>query len=174
MTHSFDLRRMTSAAVLAGAALLAAPDALATCVSVGAVSCVATVSATNLAFGNYNPTSAAPNSATSTVTVQNTVTGVGVLATVGFDLSLSAGTGGSIAARVLNGPSGAQLRYNLYADPGYATVWGNGTVTDSVSALATVGGVLVTRSFTVYGRIPPNQFVAPGAYANTITVTVNF
>jgi len=53
-------------------------------------------------------------------------------------------------------------------------VWGNGTVTESYSALAAVGGTAVPRSYTVYGRIPVNQFVAPGSYGSTVTVTVTY
>ena len=37
-----------------------------------------------------------------------------------------------------------------------------------------VGGTAVPRSYTVYGRIPAGQYVAPGSYGNTITVTVTY
>ncbi|RYF62408.1 MAG: hypothetical protein EOO22_27735, partial [Comamonadaceae bacterium] len=66
------------------------------------------------------------------------------------------------------------LAYNLYTTSGRTTVWGQDGVSDSISVLAAVIGASVTRNHTVYGRIPAGQYVAPGAYANTIVVVVNY
>ncbi|MET3493381.1 spore coat protein U domain-containing protein [Variovorax boronicumulans] len=164
----------TALAVLLGlGSCLAAHDARAACTGLGIFSCSATVSVlAPLAFGNYNPGNATPTSNTTTVRVVGTVTGLGVLVTLSYSIGLNAGTGGSIANRQLNGPSTTPLAYNLYTSNAYATVWGNGTVTDSYSALASLGGNSTTRNYTVYGRIPAGQYVAPGSYGNTITVTV--
>lgn len=165
----------TALAVLLGlGSCLAAPDARAACTGLGAFSCSATVSVTApLAFGNYNPGNATPTSNTTTVRVVGTVTAlVALLVTLSYSISMDAGTGGSIANRQLNGPSTTPLGYNLYTSNAYATVWGNASVTDSYSALASLGGTSTTRNYTVYGRIPAGQYVAPGSYSNTITVTV--
>lgn len=154
---------------------LAARDARAACTGVGVFSCSATVSvAQPLAFGNYDPASLTPKDNTTTINVVGTVTGLGILVTLSYSVGLSAGAGSTIADRRLTGPSSTPLAYNLYTNNARTTVWGAGTVTDSYSALASLGGTAVPRSYTVYGRIPAGQYVAPGSYGNTITVTVTY
>ncbi|VWX61454.1 Spore Coat Protein U domain-containing protein [Burkholderiales bacterium 8X] len=156
------------------AAALFGIEADAGCAALGVVGCSATIRTANLVFGNYNPTHAAPLYVTGSIQVTGMVTGVGLLTTMSYDISLSEGTDSTVAARRLTGPSGSLLGYNLYADASYATVWGNATVSDSFSAVATVLGTTVPRSYSVYGRLPANQYVRPGSYANSITVTVSF
>ncbi|KIQ36195.1 hypothetical protein RT97_01875 [Variovorax paradoxus] len=157
------------------AGLMVAHDARAACTGVGLFSCSATVSVPlPLAFGNYDPASLTPKDNTTTITVVGTVTGLGILVTLSYSIGLSAGTGGSIANRQLTGPGSTPLGYNLYTTNARTAVWGAATVTDSYSALASVGGTSVSRNYTVYGRIPVGQYVAPGSYSNTITVTVTY
>jgi len=164
-----------SALALGLAGLLGARDAAAACTGVGLFSCSATVSVpTPLAFGNYDPAASAPRDNTTNVNVTGTVTGLGILVTLSYSISLDAGASGSITDRRLSGPNSSLLAYNLYTDSARSTVWGNGTVTDSYSALASLGGTAVQRSYTVYGRVPAGQYVAPGGYSNTITVTVTY
>jgi spore coat protein U-like protein len=51
-------------------------------------------------------------------------------------------------------------------------IWGNGTAgTVTVSAHVPSNG---TQNNTVYGQIPALQGVRPGAYTDTITVTVTY
>ena len=163
-----------SALTLGLAGLLGARDAEAACTGVGLFSCSATVTVPLLAFGNYDPSSLTPKDNTTAINVVGTVTGLGILVTLSYSIGLSAGTGGSIANRQLTGPGSTPLGYNLYTTNARTAVWGAGTVTDSYSALASVGGNSVPRSYTVYGRIPIGQYVAPGSYSNTITVTVTY
>ncbi|MDQ0040197.1 Csu type fimbrial protein [Variovorax boronicumulans] len=164
-----------SALALGLAGLLGTHDAHAACTGVGLFSCSATVTVPlPLAFGNYDPSSLTPKDNTTAINVVGTVTGLGILVTLSYSIGLSAGTGGSIANRQLTGPGSTPLLYNLYTTNARTAVWGAGTVTDSYSALASVGGNSVPRSYTVYGRIPIGQYVAPGSYSNTITVTVTY
>ena len=164
---------LTAALALAG--LLAPGASLAACTGVGAFSCSATVSATALAFGNYDPAAATPKDNTSTVTVASTVTGLGILVTLSYTISLNVGSAGAIANRQMVGPvSTTPLGYNLYTTDTHGIVWGLNTVTHSYSALASLGGNTTTIPYTVYGRIPPGQYVAPGPYSSTITVTVTY
>ncbi|MDP9990778.1 spore coat protein U-like protein [Variovorax boronicumulans] len=157
------------------AGLLGTHDAHAACTGVGLFSCSATVTVPlPLAFGNYDPSSLTPKDNTTAINVVGTVTGLGILVTLSYSIGLSAGTGGSIANRQLTGPGSTPLGYNLYTTNARTAVWGAGTVTDSYGALASVGGNSVPRSYTVYGRIPIGQYVAPGSYSNTITVTVTY
>lgn len=148
--------------------LLAPSPAQAACASLG--SCTCTVTATPVSFGSYNPVATGTNDSAGTVRVICTL----VASLAGsFTVDLSTGTSNSYAARTLRGPGGA-LTYNLYTNAARSLVWGNGTGgTDRVtySFTAALG---VDQSFTVYGRIPAGQNVAPGLYSDTITVTVTY
>ena len=164
--------RLRSAALFLLASA-AAGAAQAVCSGIGLISCSMTVTASPIAFGNYNP-NAAPGAsdASGTVRVTGTLVGVGLLNTIAYTISLSAGSASTVADRRLVG--GGSLAYNLYTDSGRTAVWGQDSVSDSISVLAAVIGVSVSRNHTVYGRIPAGQYVAPGAYANAIVVTVNY
>jgi len=168
-------RSASSVLVLGLAGLLGAHDADAACTGVGLFSCSATVSvAQPLAFGNYNPTTATPTDNTTVINVVGTVTGLGILVSLSYSIGLSAGAGGTIADRRLAGPSGGSLPYNLYTTNARTVVWGAAGASDSYDALASLGGTSVSRNYTVYGRIPVGQYVPPGSYSNTITVTVTY
>lgn len=130
---------------------------------------VMSVSAVPVNFGAYNPLSASEKTATGQVSVTcNLLFGLGLLPS--FTVALSTGTSGSYAPRKM--ANGAQrLSYNLYDDAG--SVWGNGlggTVLGSFNGVLSLG----TLNFPVKGRIPVGQDVASGAYADTITVLVDF
>jgi spore coat protein U-like protein len=124
-----------------------------------------TVSATNLSFGTYAPGS--------TVTANTSVTikcGLGLDLLPDFDVRLSAGNTTSPATRHLKLGS-SQLYYNIYADPGFGSVWGDGSagsVLQSYDGLLSLGNI----SFTGFGRLPSGQYVPAGAYGDHITVTV--
>jgi spore coat protein U-like protein len=66
---------------------------------------------------------------------------------------------------------GGPLHYNLYADPNFSSVWGDGTGT-TVKQSYSSGGILAL--FTIYGKLPTGQFVPSGLYSDTITVTVSY
>lgn len=123
-----------------------------------------TVTAAPVAFGTYVPSSAAATDATGSVRVACT-NFIG-----GYTIALGPG-GGSIPTRRMASGT-ATLQYQLYTTAARATVWGNGTgggVVVSGSCL-----VLCNQTFSVYGRIPARQSPRPGAYVDTITVTVTF
>lgn len=122
------------------------------------------VSASNLAFGNYDPLAAGATDGTSTVTVQCTL-----LTPFTIGLNAGTGTGATVATRKMT-KGGDTLDYSLYQDTTRLLVWGNTPPTDTVAGAGT--GLPV--GITVYGRIPAAQSVNTGAYADTITVTVNF
>lgn len=128
-----------------------------------------TVTMPNLSFGPYDALSSAPvtTSGNAIVTCNDSPA-----ATVSILLSPSAVSGGFFPRRMRNSTGNDVLDYNFYADAGATSVWGDGT------------GGTVTRSqrvnknqpwtVTFYGRIAPSQDVAPGSYADTLTVTINF
>ena len=120
-----------------------------------------TITANNLAFGNYTL-----GQLDATSTVITTCTN-GTSYTIGLD----AGTfsGATTITRQMTGPSSSSLKYNLYSDSGRTTTWGN------VSGSWVTGtGTGTAQTLTIYGRIPANQPSPIGNYSDTITVTVTF
>jgi spore coat protein U-like protein len=129
-----------------------------------------TVAATNVAFGNYTP-------ATGAVSANGTVS-VSCTKSTAFTVSLNKGTtaGGSIAQRLMTDGAGDILQYNLYTTGGFATVWGDATGT-SVTQGGAGTGMGTPVVFTTFGQLPDsaaNQAVPPGAYTDTITVSVAY
>jgi spore coat protein U-like protein len=122
---------------------------------------VCSVSATPLVFGNYNPVSATPLDATSTVVATCTLA---LPYTVGLDDGANA-SGGQRRMALLT----SYLSYELYSDASRAQRWGS-----SGGELVSGTGNGAAQSLTVYGRVPAAQAVAAGAYLDTVTVTITF
>jgi spore coat protein U-like protein len=120
------------------------------------------ISANGLNFGTY--TGLLIN-ASSLLTVTCTNTTV-------FNIGLNAGTapGATVTTRKMTGPASATLVYSLFRDSVRTQNWGNTVGTDTL--LST--GIGTAQQFNVYGRIPAGQYVAPGAYADTIIATVTY
>ncbi|MGA2341214.1 MAG: spore coat U domain-containing protein [Terracidiphilus sp.] len=118
------------------------------------------VSATALAFGNYT---GAVNTNTSTVTVTCTNS---TTYTVGLDAGLG---GGTVTTRQMQNGT-VKLNYGLYSNATWTTNWGNTSGTNWVSGT----GNGAAQPLTVYGQIPAAQYVTPGSYADTITVSVTY
>jgi spore coat protein U-like protein len=120
------------------------------------------LSTSPVAFGSYNPVSAAPTDSVGTISYFCP----GALSPV---ISISAGSAGSFSPRGMVGAD--VLGYNLYADAARTVVWGDGT-----SGSVTVPGVTSTNPATanIYGRIFPLQSVSAGSYSDTLIVTINF
>jgi len=164
--------RRTPFGVCAALAVLAAwPMALP-----AAVSC--TVSGVGPAFGTYNLLSAAPTYANGQLTVTCTLTGPrgrgrGTVTPV---WSASTGASGGYGARwMLSGSN--RLNYNLYLDPAYTLLWGDGTGgSQTGSARLRLRRRSPTQSVTapIYGRIPALQSPAAGTFADTLIVTVTY
>lgn len=135
---------------IAAAALAAGPAA------------ACTVTASTMGFGQYRPT--ADSTSTGSITVH-------CASGVAFDVQFSAGNG-TYAARRLQGESGGDLFYNLYAAPNYVQVWGNGIEGGTVTVTGV--GTGQPQVLTVYGLIQAGQNPNVGAYSDSIVVTVNF
>jgi len=124
------------------------------------------VTATNLAFGNYDP-SAADNEKTSTITVTCTKG-------TDYDIGLDQGTasGATVTTRQMaDTVSSDLLNYSLFSDASRTVNWGNTVGTDTVNVGSATGAA---ENHTVYGRIPTGQYVTAGSYSDTITVTVTY
>ncbi|KPF70415.1 hypothetical protein IP84_01380 [beta proteobacterium AAP99] len=133
---------------------------------------ICNVSATTLAFGSYDPSSAGPLDQSSTISVRCT-------RTTPFTVSLNTGgTGGTFASRVMRdtAPTPNTLNYNLFTTTARTTVWGDGT-----AGTAPVGGTGLGMAagnavaLTVFGRIPVQPTAVPSTtYSDTITVSVAY
>ncbi len=119
--------------------------------------------ATTLAFGRYDPTSSAPLDAATQIQY-------GCPPGQAVRISIDAGQSGSFAARELR--SGAEvLRYNLFLDAARTMIWGDGTGGSAAGPLVRDVGQNVVTAW-VFGRIAAGQDAAPGAYGDTLRVTL--
>ncbi|WP_430385449.1 Csu type fimbrial protein [Blastomonas fulva] len=157
------------ALALAGAGLAGLPASTAyaatatTSVSVTAtVQATCLISAGSLAFGVYTGLQL-DSTATLTVTCTNTTP---------YNVGLNAGTAvaATVTTRKMTGPTAEVLSYALFQDTGRTVNWGSTVSTDT--AVGTGSGA--AQPLTVYGRIAASQFVAPGAYTDTVTATITF
>ena len=126
------------------------------------VPALCSVTASALAFGSY------------TASVTDATASVSVTCTNGttYTIALDAGTGAgaTTSARLMSGPAGATLAYNLYRDAARSLPWGNTIGTDVQSGT----GNGTAQALTVYGRIPAAQYPTAGTYTDTVTVTVTY
>lgn len=140
------LRILAVALLLLPAAASAAPGCSVTVVS-------------GLSFGTYDVF--APTPLTSTARVRlNCPKGLAA------QILLSSGSSSTFGWRELRSSTGA-LRYNVYQNPAWSIVWGDGS--DGSNAYVTSGGNV---QMILYGRIPAGQDVPDGTYADTLVLTL--
>jgi spore coat protein U-like protein len=157
---------------------IAAAAALMLCAVSGARAAVTvncTVSAGGIAFGIYNPLSATPNASTGALLVTCTGSGSGST-NVTVNLTLSAGISGNYGTRKMMSGANA-LNYNIYWSTAYTQIMGDGSggsFGGSAGPFTVFAGGSTQATGTMYGRIPALQDVAPGSYADVITVTVTY
>jgi spore coat protein U-like protein len=130
------------------------------------------ISTTPVAFGAYDGTAAIDSNGSVVVRCSKNA---------GYQIALDAGTtsGANLGQRLLAGPLGETLQYNLYIDSLVtAPIWGNnaggtGWVTGTGGGLGLANQV----THTVYGRLPNNavnQGAGVGAYSDLITATITY
>jgi spore coat protein U-like protein len=117
------------------------------------------ITATALAFGNYDVYAATPVDSAGTITYNCPPP---ALPTVTIDLGLSFGNG----HRRMSLGGIDFLEYEIYVDAARTTVW------SSTTAVPVPQGN--NGSVPFYGRITPLQDVSVGAYTDTVVVTFNF
>ena len=120
-----------------------------------------------VAFGLYDPTSAANLDTTGSLALQ-----CNSKFSVVLSLSVGNGAGASYSSgRKMTRAGGGTLRYNLYANAARTQVLGDGTNTSVTLAIND------RNSFTqaIWGRIPGNQnTVRAGSYNDTIIATISY
>lgn len=133
------------------------------------------VSATDIAFGAYDPADAnatAPKDASGTVSVRCTRGTSTAVAALNQGANALAGSSCATPQRQMTGGGTLRLRYDIYQDAGRATAWG--CATTNTQAIPTFASSLTPVVLTTYGRIPAGQDAAIGNYADTVQVSVTF
>lgn len=119
------------------------------------------VSAQSVSFGAYNSLTSIATESTGLVEVSCSVQ-------TSYQIALSSGNGVYTERQMTNNSN--TLIYNLYTDPSYSYIWGDGSgLTSTVS-----GATATTQLHDIFGRIPAYQDVATGSYSDVIIVTVEF
>lgn len=124
------------------------------------------ISANDLAFGNYDPLSVTDLDQTTTISVTCSSGAT-------YDIQLSGGLSANVAARSMDDDATGTnlLNYSLFTDSGRTNNWGVTNGTDTYQGTGTGAAQVVT----VYGRIPAGQTTLPvGTYADTITATIEY
>ena len=125
-----------------------------------------------MAFGTYDDAAAAPSDSTTSVVVRCFRAGGPSSAAVTLQIGPS-GNSGLIATRRLRAAA-SLMDYNLYRDAARSSVWGQTSGVDAVTVELT--GIpnfgSRTATFVIYGRIPALQNVGPGAYSDSVRLTV--
>lgn len=138
-----------------------------------AASC--TVSATNIAFGAYDPADANatnPLDANGSVSVRCTRGTSTALATLSQGANSATGSTCANPLRQMTGGGTLRLRYDLYQEAGRTVVWGCDATNDL--PIPTFTSSLTPVVLTTYGRIPAGQDAAIGSYTDTVQVSVTF
>lgn len=134
-----------------------------------------TCTSANLAvsLGTYVAYQATDLDSSATMVVSCTRQGGPGNVTVTIGLGPSA-TSASIPARRLRGTSDL-LGYNFYRDAGRSLIWGETIGANTVAQTRHIKNNTTERfEFPIYGRIHALQDVAPGAFRDTLTMTVTF
>ncbi|MDE2461452.1 MAG: spore coat protein U domain-containing protein [Gammaproteobacteria bacterium] len=126
-------------------------------------------SASNVVFGNYDPTSALNTTAASTISVNCTKGD-------SYNIALNYGGTGSAANRIMTDGLGDNLNYNLYTDSAWTKVWNSscGGANNCDTGTGAGPGAGNAQTYTVYGSIAAGQNVPAGSYTDTIQLTVTF
>lgn len=126
------------------------------------------ITATALNFGVYDMLSLVPRDATAQLAIRCNHKPT---APASVRVTLSAGGAGTVGQRKMAGPlAGSPLFYNLFANPGMSSIFGDGTAGSETPTN------LVDKSspwdVTIYGRIPPLQSIPIGTYSDALTATI--
>ena len=136
-----------------------------------------TVSSSGIAFGRYQPLNFAGKLTSSDRTSDATISVVCTAIVAGGSYSISLGSGvsgNSIMPRYLSHDAGGPaMAFNIYLDPTFTTVWGDGFTGTVLSGSILAGDS--SHTHTVFGRVPAGQSqLRAGNYSGALTVTISF
>jgi spore coat protein U-like protein len=119
-----------------------------------------------LAFGRYSARQSSPVDALAYVTFSCTDVGpADVLA-----IEITRGRGGTFNRRLRDGKQ--SLQYNLYVNAARTRVWGDGSSGTSVQRVRPPNNRPMT--LPIFGRVPAGQRARPGAYSDSVFVSLVF
>lgn len=84
-------------------------------------------------------------------------------------LSVGGGSGATYATRMMTNGANA-VTYSLYRDASRTLVWGETIGTDTVAGT----GNAANQTITIYARTPPQSVPPPGAYSDSVTITITY
>lgn len=115
-------------------------------------------------FGQLSPVNAAQLTASSTSTIT-----VSCPVNTTFSVALGNGLHGTQSSREMCNAQGSDcIPYQLYQDPSYSQVW-------NTTAVRTVNtGTDTSKTLTVYGRVPSQNWPTAGDYTDTVTVNLSY
>jgi spore coat protein U-like protein len=158
--------------VSVGSALFLATDVLATTTVSGSLPVSMTITSecklqsisSSLQFGSHG--------VLDSVVDAQAALGVQCTNTTPFNVGLSpgAGSGATVANRLMTGTASATVGYSVYRDAGHTQVWG---VTSGTDTLASTGTGAV-QNFNIYGEVSVQSTPAPGSYTDTLAVTITY
>ena len=137
------------------------------CFPFTAVAVQCDVSTTFFSFPAYDVLSISPTDATAQITVQCDQG-------LPFQVKMNAGlyAAGNFNSRTMqSAQTPSRLLYNLYLDPSYSQVWGDGS---GFSLYYQGISGPIPLKLPVFGRIPAAQNVAAGQYHDSIVITVEW
>jgi spore coat protein U-like protein len=121
-----------------------------------------------LSFGNYTVTDPTPLDMSGAVSLNCAPSRFVTRIRLDQGLYPASGSSNPNPSRQMSNGAADRLGYNIYRDAARTQVWGNTNPT----------GVIANGPYPmlipVYGRIPALQSVQPGAYADTVQLTVLF
>jgi spore coat protein U-like protein len=91
--------------------------------------------------------------------------------TTPYTVSLGAGNGVGATTTVRKMSAGANtVNYALFRDAARTQIWGNTIGTDTVAGI----GTGANQSISIFARVAPQGVLAPGAYTDTVAVTITY
>jgi spore coat protein U-like protein len=137
-----------------------------------------TISASSVNFGTYDPLLSQPDDSTASVTVTCSHVPPGA-SNVSYAIAVTNGQNGTSATTRQMASGTARLGYNVFDDAGRSQVLGTGTggtIVARGSMTVGPGNGNETRSVThtFYGRVPQALDPVPGAYNDTLLLTLTY
>lgn len=136
-----------------------------------------TITGTGIAFGSYastgtNATNPLDGSTTITVTCSAGTSSVIANLTAGLAPSATCNTSDNYRAMRIGTATDNLLTYKLYSDTDRTQEWGCDVSNQQILGPFPLSNVGIAK--TIYGRIPPNQYLTPGSYSDTVQFTITF
>jgi len=133
----------------------------------GAAFALCGLSVAGLNFSPYDVLAPAPNDTVGNLTITcDEVPPPNVTVSIG-----ASPASGGFSPRRMRGPFDL-LDYNIYTEARHANVWGDGTNSTNMVSVRVPRNNPATLK--IYGRIPPQQNVSAGSYADTLVVTITW